>query len=166
MKAYRYEYDSTSVFCQIWSAARRGLFAVAPLQARGTTIVNSPHFLGPRNSEPAQPPARGSPGEGKTPTFSHKPADSPFPRQGEGRSCICSGARLKLGAALAGLAVSSRLLPHGGRERRSVWAALQTPRDAAPRGCSGRGGAEMLLSLLSLLPHGTVPVPAARECRG
>lgn len=42
MKACRYEYDSTSVFCQIWSAARRGLFAVALLQARGTTIVNSP----------------------------------------------------------------------------------------------------------------------------
>lgn len=42
MKACRYEYDITSVFCQIWSAARRGLFAVAPLQARGTTIVNSP----------------------------------------------------------------------------------------------------------------------------
>lgn len=42
MKACRYEYDITSMFCQIWNTARRGLFAVAPLQARGTTIVNSP----------------------------------------------------------------------------------------------------------------------------
>lgn len=42
MKACRYEYAITSVFCQIWSTARRGLFAVALLQARGTTIVNSP----------------------------------------------------------------------------------------------------------------------------
>jgi len=143
MKAWRYEYAITSVFCQIWSAARRGLFAVAPLQARGTTIVNSPpHFPGPRDSEPT---ARGSPREGKT-TFSHKPVASPFPRQGQGRSCICFWPRLKLAAALAILArlsVSSRLLPRGGSlpgpaaaARNAARLGQQTPWDGAPRGCT------------------------------
>lgn len=48
-------------------------------------LQSPPHFPGPRNPEPAQPTATGSPGEGKT-TFSHKPVASPFPRQGQGRS--------------------------------------------------------------------------------
>lgn len=150
MKAYRYKYDSTSVFCQIWSVASRGLFAVAPLQARGTTIVNSPPLPRPTQFRAGPGAARGSPGEGKIPTFSHKPADSPFPRQGQGRSCICLGARLKLGA------VSSRLLPHGGPQCRSVWAALQTT--------TSWDTMEMLLSPLSLLPRETALVP--RERRG
>lgn len=91
MKAWRDGFGITSVLCQIWSRARRGLFVVALLQARGTTIANSPHFPGPHNAEPAQPTATGSPGEGKT-TFSHKPVASALPRQGQGRSWSCNSA--------------------------------------------------------------------------
>lgn len=50
MKAWRDECGITSVLCQIWSRASRGLFVVALLQARGTTIANSPPLPRPTQS--------------------------------------------------------------------------------------------------------------------
>lgn len=111
MKAWRDEYGITSVLCQIWSRARRGLFAVALLQARGTTIAKSPPLPRPTQSRARPADCYGQSRGGKNNIFPQTRGLT-LPQAGTGQIL-----ELKFGAALttlAGLSVSSHLLPHGG----------------------------------------------------
>lgn len=74
-------------------------------------LQTPPHFPGPRNAEPAQQTATGQSRGGKNNIFPQTRGLT-LPRAGTGQIL-----ELKFGAALttlAGLAVSSHLLPHGG----------------------------------------------------
>lgn len=111
MKAWRDECGITSVVCQIWSGARRGLFAVALLQARGTTIANSPPLPRPTRSRARPADCYGQSRGGKNNIFPQTRGLT-LPQAGTGQIL-----ELKFGAALttlAELSVSSHLLPRGG----------------------------------------------------
>lgn len=150
MKACRYEYGITS--CFVRCGALPGEDCLPWLRSKPEALqlfTPPPNFPSPRNSEPAQPTARGSPGEGKT-TFSHKPAASPFPRQGQGRSWICSG--LGRGLVLPSPPRHGRLRPH----THCPAAGLRLARNAA-----GPGGAlPGLGSPASPVGHGHEAAPA------
>lgn len=110
MKAWRDECGITSVLCQIWSRARGGLFAVALLQARGTTIANSPPLPRPTQSRARPADCYGQSRGGKNNIFPQTRGLT-LPQAGTGQIL-----ELEFSAALttlAGLSVSSHLLPHG-----------------------------------------------------